>query len=280
MLDQEVLKVANDRIGLEIGEQNTRLSDEISKYKAQMEGRGVLRGGAAVVGIRKLCADAIKNRALLVWQILHRSITTTGISYSSDLEEDLKQVVASHIPVTLSDIKGCFERNIEMLTPEGPLRDESMDELDTTRIQALEKVSTEINLFVLSLKRRAEISDKESAGTVINIYSPTGAIQTGPHSVAYVSQTLDSEARNKVLHALEEVQSIINNVEDLPEYPKDEILDLVLEGKSEIEKDKPNMTKLRSHLSIIGASIQMVASAKPAYEVLKGALAYLGISLP
>jgi hypothetical protein len=141
-------------------------------------------------------------------------------------------------------------------------------------------VYNEIDLFVLSLERRAEMSDKESAGTVINIYSPSGAIQAGPHSIAYVSQAIDSEVREKVLHALEEVQAFLNNVEDLPEYPKNEILDLVLDGKSEVQKDKPNQTKLRSLLSTIGTSIQMMASAKPAYEVLKGALAYLGISLP
>jgi len=274
VLDQEALKVANDRIVIEIGEQNRRVSEEISKYKAQMAGRGVLRSGAAVVGIRTLCADAIKNRALLVWQILHRSITTAGISYSSDLGEELKEVMASHMPVTLGDIKGCFKENIEMLTPEGPLRDKSMDELDRSRIEALEKVHTEIDLFILSLKRRAEMSDKESAGTVINVYSPTGAIQTGPHSIAYVSQTIDSEVREKVLHALEEVQAFINDVEDLPEYPKNEILDLVLDGKLEVQEDKPNLTKLRSLLSTVGTSIQMMASAKPAYELLKGALCF------
>ena len=52
------------------------------------------------------------------------------------------------------------------------------------------------------------------------------------------------------------------------------------EAKGELAKSEPNSTKLRSLLSTTATAIQTVASMKPAYELLKVGLTYLGITLP
>ena len=82
MIDQEIIKIANDRIRIEIGEQNNNLLRKIDGIKAEMAGRNALRSSATVARVSDLCIETVKNRAQLIWQTLFRFITTTGISYS------------------------------------------------------------------------------------------------------------------------------------------------------------------------------------------------------
>ena len=101
MIDEKIIKIANDRIRIEIDEQNINLRREIERIKAEMSGRGVLRSGMTIKRVTDLCVETVKNRAQLVWQTLFRFITTAGISYSEDLADELKRLVAQHLPEQL-----------------------------------------------------------------------------------------------------------------------------------------------------------------------------------
>jgi len=165
-----------------------------------------------------------------------------------------------------------------ILNPSKP-EPKSYSALDQARERALKQIHTEIDLFVLSLKNQ-QTDSTQGASNVFNIYSPVGSIQTGSGSTAYVMQHLDDQIRVQLSNALSQVEEGIVKLDKLPNHPKDEIMELVKESKSELEKQKPNITKLRSILSTVGASIQVVASIRPAYQVLKQTLSFLGISLP
>ncbi|GAN34602.1 MAG: hypothetical protein DYG83_17555 [Candidatus Brocadia sp. AMX2] len=91
---------------------------------------------------------------------------------------------------------------------------------------------------------------------------------------------LDADVRTALTEALNQIAAILVNSNIALPQPKAEIVELVGEGQQELKKKSPNLTKLRSLLSAVGGSIQTVASMKPAYETLKEALTFLGISLP
>ena len=279
MLDAEIIKIAHDRIRIEIGEQNNNLHREIDRIKAEMSGRGALRSSMAIKRITDLCAETIKNRAQLVWQTLFRFITTSGISYSENLSEELKGLIIHHLPEKLGDVRGHVKKITEIAG--SPNMYERMEqELDSARNQALAKVGTEIDLFVHALKKKEAVEINGTSSTIFNIYSPVGSIQTGDSSIANVTQNIDIEVKEQIRKALEDIGLALNQPEVEPSSSKSELIEVVQESKDEIQKEKPNVTRLRSLLTTVGTSIQVVSSLKPAYETLKHALTFLGISLP
>jgi hypothetical protein len=279
MVDEEIKIIAHDRIRLEIGEQNKNLRREIDRIKGEMSAKGLLRSGAIITRVTDLCSEATKNRAQFVWQTLFRFITTTGISHSKDLPEELKGIVAQHLPEKLGDLRGHIKQITEMAGSPN-LFERMGQELDKARIRALAMVGTEIDLFVHSLKKKEAVAQNGASSTVFNIYSPVGSIQTGDSSIANVSQNIDTEVKEQIRKALDEIITALNQSEvDIP-FSKGEFIEVVQESQSEIQKQRPNLTRLRSLLTTVGTSIQVVSSLKPAYEILKQALTFLGISLP
>ena len=94
MIDKEIVKNANNRIRIEIEEQNSRLRSEIGRFMIKMRDENAVQSNSSIRDIANLCIDTIKNRAQLIWQILFRFITTAGISYSPELSDELKGLVA------------------------------------------------------------------------------------------------------------------------------------------------------------------------------------------
>ena len=279
MVDEEIKKIAHARVRIEIGEQNNNLQREIDRIKAEMSARGALRSSMAIKRVTGLCAETIKNRAQLVWQTLFRFITTTGISYSESLSEELKDLVVQHLPEKMGDVRGHVKK-ISEIAGSPNLYERMEQELDSARNQALAKFGTEIDLFVHALKRKKAVETNGKSSTVFNIYSPVGSIQTGDSSIANVTQNIDTEVKDQIRKALEDIELALNQPEVEPSSSKTELIEVVRESKDEIQKEKPNVTRLRSLLTTIGTSIQVVSSLKPAYATLKHTLTFLGISLP
>lgn len=277
MLDQEMIKIANERINLEKSDQNNRIQKETGRTIAVGVARGLSSGTA--LKITSIYSEAVKNRAQLVWQIFHRFITTSGISYSEKLAEELKLMVVRHLPENLEDIKSFLQQDLKKIRA-SDLLTRLETQIDDAREYALKKINTEIDLFIISLKNKAQMEADKLGANIFNIYSPVGSIQTGTSSVTHVTQLITIEEKDKLLNALQNVEETINNLDSLPNHPKEEIIDLVQESKIEIGKEQPNTTKLKMLLSTVGASIQTLASIKPAYEVIKQALSCLGVSLP
>lgn len=231
MIDQEIAKIANDRIRIEIGEQNRRLRAEIERIKREMNARGLLQSGMTITRVAGLCVDTIKNRAQLVWQTLFRFIITAGISYSPELANELKTMVAQYLPEKLGDLRGYIKQTAKIAGSPRP-HDKLGIDLDSGRKQALSKIGTEIDLFVHSLKKKAESDKNEASSTIFNIYSPVGSIQTGDSSIANVIQNIDTEVKEQILKALEEISSTLTQSEIETSSPKDELIEVVQESQS------------------------------------------------
>lgn len=279
MLDEEISRLARDRIHLEIREQNARLETEIGRIKAEMAARGMLNSGNMLLRIASLCADAAKDRAQLAWQTVYRFFTTGGAQYYDGLVDDLKTFVSEFLPPALGDLKGYARQEGRHLSNQNIVA-QLEQKVEEGRAFALAKVNSEIELFVVSLRRRQPAAQDKGDSTVFNIYSPVGSIQTGANAVAYVTQNIDAATREKLNRALDAIEEALATLDSLPAHPKGEVIEIVREAKVELAKPEPNSTKLRSLLTTTAAAIQTVASMKPAYELLKTGLAYLGITLP
>ena len=279
MLDQQITRIADDRIKLEIAEQNKKVCEDIQRIMSEMAARGSVHSGATIQMLASLCSEATKDRVQLAWVTLFRFFTTGGVKYYDGLAEELKNIVASYIPESLDDLKGYLKKQIELLGMAG-LISEAYRRVEAERITALVRINGEIDLFVISLRGREKILSDKSDQNVFNIYSPVSAIQTGSHAIAYPTQYLDASTQERLLNALKGVEEALAHTDALPGHPKNEIVELVQESQTEIQKEKPNTTKLKASLSTVAESIRTVASLRPAYETLKSLLIYFGINLP
>ena len=279
MIDQEIVKNANNRILIEIEEQNNRLASEIGRFMIEMCDANAVSSSTFKRGIANLCIDTIKNRAQLVWQILSRFITTAGISYSPKLSDELKGLVAQY----LSEEKLAYLRDY-IEPPTSFIIDFPIESIwrdwDSARNQALSKIGSEIELFVISLKRKADTAKNGTSSISLTFNAPVGSIQTGDSSTANVTQNIDTEVKEQIRKALEDINSTLTRSEVETTTPKGELIEIVQKSQVELQKEKPNVTWLRSSLTTVGASIQLVSSLKPAYESLKQALTLIGIPLP
>lgn len=118
------------------------------------------------------------------------------------------------------------------------------------------------------------------SASMYHFHSPVGVVQTGPGATASVVQALGAEDREALLHALRVVGEALSAVKELPGSSKEEVLQLVEEGRTEIQKARPNGMRLGAVLSAVATAIQTAGSLQPAYQALKTALLPLGILLP
>ena len=56
--------------------------------------------------------------------------------------------------------------------------------------------------------------------------------------------------------------------------------EVIVDARSELAKPQPNALRMRGALTGIATTIQTLGAAAPAYVLLKGALALLGVHLP
>ena len=279
MIDDKIIELARKRAQIEIGEQNSSIIKEIGKIKNEMAARGALRSGMTIIRVTELCSQALANRAQLVWQTYFRFISTTGIRFSDDLASKLKSLVEYHIPEKLGDLNG-FINGIIQIAGTPNLAKRQSDELKSARDHSLTKVGTEIDLFVHSLKNREESTKANSEQYTFNIYSPVGTIQTGDYAVSNITQNIDAELRQQILDVLSKIESELTKKDYQTNLSNLELVDIVKESRNELDKARPNITKLRSFLMTVSTSIQTISSLSASYEKLKQILTFFGISLP
>ncbi len=260
-------------VRVQFEERETQLGREILQEKY----REAKSGGPSSVTVERvydLCAYDIEVRTLIIWQNLVRVLSQAGVVTSETLAQELKTVVRSYH----SSIYNHPFQSLQAVSTNFAPRRALIDAID----RALMKVDAEIDLFALSLLRRAEAKDQQpgSPQPIFHFYSPVGAIQTGPGATANVVQNLAPQDKETLIKALDLVRDALSDVGELPGNPKGEIVELVEDAKSEASKSIPNQSRLRAILATVASAVQTVGSLQPAYQALKAALLPLGTILP
>lgn len=182
MLDSKVTELARTMILVQFDERRKHLRREIEQVHNEMSARGMGRSGAILTRIHELCAREVEIRAWIVWRVFARVLSSRGVDLSETLARDLKAEVEAYLPPDLTELnqivaKAANHVRVGLLPP-----------LSDARNHLLRKIGAEIDLFVLSLERRAEVVEGQTAPPqpVVNVYSPVSVVQTGAGSTENV----------------------------------------------------------------------------------------------
>jgi hypothetical protein len=195
MIDEKLTKIIFDRIVLETSEHGKEIKKRIDHKVGDLSKRGMINSGPPVImALADVCAIAVTERAGHVWQTTHRFISTSGTRYSETLADELKKMVAQHLPEHLSNIF-CFVRDKARLAGKSQekqvwILSEAEKTLSNNRRHALDKINTEIDLFVISLKNQEERESGYPSSVVNTIYTQQTIIEAGPNAVFNVTQNL------------------------------------------------------------------------------------------
>ena len=276
MLDPKIAGLARPMIQVQFDERRKQVERDIGQVASEAVMAGAGRSGILIVEIREICAREVGIRALLIWQALVRVMSNLGVEPDENLAAALKNEVENYSPRALADLTDILNKNTRNIGCGEP------EPLESAWGQAMRKVYAEIDLFVASLFANTQRKQKQpdSSRSVFNFYSPVGVFQTGAGATAGVTQIFGSQEQEALIRALDLVKQNLINSEGLAGDLREEMLDLIEEGQTEVKKPKPNGMRIQSVLMAVATTIQTVGSLQPAYQALKAALLPLGIFLP
>lgn len=274
MLSEKFLDRVGRLIDVGLAERRKQLPMEIMRVKSEFSARGVLHSSMYVLKIKELCEREIEIRTAIIWRSMVR-ILRAGAEEYGGLSDALKRFIYDQIDLAFDELTGILSQNLMgMMT---------LDKvpLDDARNHAIATHDIEIDLFVDSLTFTEDgQASAASSATNYNFYGSVGAVQTGDKASASIVQNLGASDVDAIRDALALARGAMLAATEIGERPRTELINVIDEATGELSSATPNSTKLNSLLLTIATTIQTMASAKPAYQALKGALLPLGITLP
>ncbi|HUT30052.1 MAG TPA: hypothetical protein VMX13_09695 [Sedimentisphaerales bacterium] len=270
MIDQKTISVVEERVAQELEDRRGVFAREVSQIKERMNAKGALYSGATVGSITAAVGNEFRVRASLIWYAFARALDAQGIRLSQETVMDVKRRLETMLASESGDLaKYCEElRGIAR----GPVHAKSAEEL---RRSAAVRICNEIDYTAL---RQSTSSQRESG--VVNIYQSYGIVQTGDRSSASININIGSEEIHEIEKALESVKQALEESRSLSPDRRSETLELVSDVTNEIKRPKPNSLRIRGALQAIASTVQTMAAASEAYQLLKGAASMLGLHLP
>jgi hypothetical protein len=252
MLDQALIDILARKVGLDIATQDHQIAIDESKVRREANEMGLLNSSRTVLGIEQVHIVAMQDRVAFIWAHLRRCIEAAGVGFEDGLSDELKTLVNSLVPEKPEwqpdhEAVRLGLSNIEMY---------SRDNIQKARVASLEHVYTEIDLFMIAMKKSPLVP--HYSHQVVNISGSNVAnLQTGAGSSATVTQTVAHPGYVGLKSALEELRSALMGVNpSLHSACRDDVVDMVDESVRELGKEKPNKAKLAAFVAGIGTSLQ------------------------
>jgi hypothetical protein len=269
MIDAKTISVVEQRVTQDLEDRREVFAREVAQIKEKMNAMGSFYSGATVRLILDAIANEYRVRSSLIWHAFARALDAKGIVLSQETVTDVKKRLASMLYIQSPDLP---KHHQELPGIAKGRVGKSAEELQTA---AIVRICTEIDYAALK-----QSTSSESESGVVNIYQSYGIVQTGDGSSASLNIALGSEEVHEIEKALESVKQALEQSPSLSSDRRSQALELVSDVTNEIKRQKPNAFRIRGALQGIASTIQTMAAAPQAYQLLKGAAALLGLQLP
>jgi len=270
MLNATVIAIARNRITLDLEDRQETHRSTFANLKAGFSARGALTSSFAQADLDKAIGAEYRTRALMVWQALGRAFSGERLGSDSVVAAELKAIVSDFLRTHCDDLER-DHTTIRGLMRESP----NMRTIEYWRDRANAHVAAEIDMALLNVGRV-----EAAGGTVINIYQPSGVVQTGAGAVTTWTQHFGPSEREAVGRALDAVQKTLQSSVESPNVDTTQVLEVITDAKTELSREHPNRSRLQGAFMTIATTVQALGSAAPAYQLLKGAAALVGVTLP
>jgi hypothetical protein len=231
-MDSAVADLARRRVAVRLSERQEQLDRELARVAAKLAHQGMHESSSHAQVVADLCAQEADIRAQLVWREFATVLMTAGSTSTDDLAHDLKGEVAAHLPPNRPHLSMPVARWEQMLPG-------ITDRFQGLVRRAIDKAAGDIDLFVLSLRRR-EVPAAAVAPTVV-VQGSVQSLQTGAKATTTIVQHFDASERVVLLRALDALQEALAKVDRLDADARaTEVLDLVADCRTEAEKATPN----------------------------------------
>ena len=275
MLSPKLTERVNRLLDVKLTERRHILEAEIEAAKSVHNARGMLMSGAYVKCIQNICIRELEVRGVLAWQDLVRVMNLLGDETNQQTSSDLKTYLQSRVHFYCEELNEILSRNLFDLVPL-----ESVT-LTPARDHVVEKHEIEIDLFIDAAETNRNATDLRTSVTAsYNFYGNVGSVQSGDGAAANVVQNLGAGEREALIQALNLARDALIAAVGIAPGKRAELVAVVKEATEELNNATPNNTKLHSFLTVIGTTVQSLASAPGAYAALKTTLLPFGISLP
>lgn len=163
----------------------------------------------------------------------------------------------------------------------GPMLDPA-SYLDGAQGLALQKIEAQIDLLLLEAGMATDVPVKSSPAlaSTINVSGNNNVVIAGTSERSTISVNLTTDARQSICDALYQLDEALEKGVTVPGVETHELRELSKRAQEEAKKDTPNKLSLKSTLSEIGNVIRTTGALKPAYDSIKAALGYFGVTLP
>jgi hypothetical protein len=252
----DLAQIARRQIEIAIAKQQLLTEDAITVVQAEASRRGMLKSSSHLLMIDRACADAIQERAIIVWEIIHRCISSAAVEFSPKLAAELKELALPYFEGAVGGLTTKANETAEKLGLRGG---DFLRQAKGAREHARAWMETEIDLFTTVL---AKTSPKPhySPHSIINIMgSQVGSVQTGNNSTTMVTQSTRNPAFADTLAAVRALRTeLVAAGTDSPD-----ILDLVDSSEAELEKSKPNRSKVSAFFTALTSCLSSVVNTSP-----------------
>lgn len=268
MIDPTVLSVVENRVTQDLEDRRRVFSHEVAQIWERMNVRGVLHSTMTATQTLEAIGTEFRVRTSLIWQAFARAFDAKRIMLSETMAVEVKQHIIDLLDRHSADLPERHKMATQLMRrPLAPIEE--------PRIAALERIFTEIDFAVLK-----HSAPTESTPGVVNIYQSYGIVQTGAGTSASFTIRIGGPERREIEEALEAIEQALGQAASLGSVERDQALELVSDVKNELRREEPNGLRIRGALQGLATTIQTVAAAPQAYQLLKGAAALLGLQLP
>ena len=281
MFDANFEKVAREQIKLAFDDQDRQFDLDASNLMGKISVRGALQSSMAARAIGQLCGADIRIRGEIALGRLKRVFSMMVIDPTDDLETDLKAFLDELMNAEVAKQKEKLNNypTIKRDAARGGASSYQIignTEFDGAAEHMFRKMNSEITLYAATINAPTEPAMPGAPSVIIQ--GDVGFFQTGTH--ASMNITIDAFQKEQITKALDAVQAGLVGAQDSTTFNVAEIKEMVVETNEEVQKEKPNTTKLISMLTGIAGTIQTTAALRQAYESIKSVLSFFGVHLP
>ena len=273
--DDASLAHLKQRIEAATRERDRACREEAQTIERQAAARGRLASGNTVAQLVRQSVEDIRIRATMFTQAL-------GDTWLSQMPSPGAIPAAKQmLLVALRDAVEAREHGINESAPAktlGRIPASVMEQLRADYEHEVHKL--DLKLCEWALLQQQTASDRGTVQTTtVNFTGNNNVVNAGLiNSTANIR--IDHSSTQRLLEALVAVRVAIETSRSLQPQDALEILELVADAEHEIQREQPNKKRLKASLEGVAATIQTVGALSGAYEVLKNAMAMIGIPLP